>query len=147
MGKSSDALDYYEKAREILESVNDKPQMAKLYNNMASTYILISYYEKATKYFLESARLKEELADSDGLAATYNNLGLVYFDWDNNKMTRYFLEKAISINLKRKNKKYLATNFTAMGDLSVDLKQADSALFYYKKSLELKRKWATNTGW
>ena len=138
MGKSSEALDSYEKALKFLLPSNDKKQLAKVYNNMASTYMQISYYEKATKYFLASARMKEELADSNGLAAAYNNLGLVYFNWDNNEMAGQFLKKAISINLRRNNRQYLATNYTAMGDLFVDSRQADSAIVYYRKSLELK---------
>ena len=102
------------------------------------TCALPIYYEKATYYFLESARLKAELADSTGLAATYNNLGLVYTNWENPKMAMKYFRMAVSINTLRKNIKALAVNYNGLGDLYLSLRQADSALYYYQKSLELK---------
>lgn len=105
---------------------------------MASLYKKISQYEKATSYFLEAAKIKEELNDSAGMAVTYNNLALVYKNWAQYDKARQYLMKAVATNTRKNIRKNLAVNFTGLGDLYLNLGQADSAIYYFKKSYDIK---------
>lgn len=139
IGRNLEALDTYQNALNDLQTMKDPVKQASLYNNMASIFRSLSWYEKATAYFLEAIRIKEELQDSAGLALNFNNLALTYMDMGNYMIAGKYYRKAVAINLKKGNRKSLSVNYNGLGDLFFNLSQADSSLGYYQKSLDIKR--------
>lgn len=146
MGKYSESLANYQKALKLMEPLNDRQKLATLYNNLASLYKKISMYDKATAFYIEALKIKESLNDSAGMAVLYNNIGLVYNDWGEYFKAREYLFKAVSTNVRKKLQKNLATNYNNLGKTYSELKMADSALFFYKKSLELKNEIGLKAG-
>jgi len=139
MGRNLEALDIYQNALNDLQGMQDPVKQASLYNNMASIYRSLSWYEKATAFFIEAIRIKEELQDSTGLALNFNNLALTYMDMGNFIVAGKYYRKAVVINFKKGNRKSLSANYNGLGDLFYNLKKPDSSLFFYRKSLEIKR--------
>ena len=119
-----------------------------LYMNELDDYI------NAEKHYLSALEICERLAKEDpekyreDLATTYNNLGALYADLNqNDKAERYYL-RAVEIRerlAKEDPEKYrenLATTYNNMGVLYYKLNQYDKAEEYYSRALEIRERLA-----
>nr|WP_299072313.1 sensor histidine kinase [uncultured Allomuricauda sp.] len=84
MGDYDLALENQLYAYDLREAMSKK-DLAKLLNNIGIIYRFQDKHKRAEEIYLKSLKLKQELKDSLGMAATLTNLGLVYNKIENRK--------------------------------------------------------------
>ncbi len=77
-GEYAEAIEYYLKAKKILEELNDTTNVADIIHNIAMVSRYQKDYKKAIKGFKEAIRLNIQTKDTFSTAAGYNMLGVAY---------------------------------------------------------------------
>jgi tetratricopeptide (TPR) repeat protein len=129
---------YFLKALSIAEELNDKVKTSQILNNLGSVYHKQLNHAKALEYYLESFKIKQEIKDEKSYVPTLINIAGVYYETgDKEKAKEYFLiaEKEA---LRFSDKKNLGIIYGNLGILFRE-KDAENAISYYRKSLDIKR--------
>ncbi len=87
-GNYEKAIEYYTQALNIFEKHKKEKtsvkkaehNLASIHNNLGATYQSMGKYEEAMSNLINALGFYETMNDSSGLAKTYTNLGLLYFD-------------------------------------------------------------------
>ncbi|MAZ73661.1 MAG: hypothetical protein CMC70_11010 [Flavobacteriaceae bacterium] len=146
LGDYQKAMDHFVWAKAVFEELPKTPQnhdeinqgIARTYGSMGVVFSEQSNYAKALQYYLEAAKVYENLNDEGQASKIYNNIGVVYKAQEEaTKALHYFL-KALEIQKERKdpNKSITQTNIA-----TIYFKQGklDEAFEYYtaaKNSLD-----------
>ncbi|HBE9109968.1 tetratricopeptide repeat protein [Clostridioides difficile] len=145
LGEVKKALNYYEKALDILEHLSGKEielAIANICSNMALSYQMLGENKKALKCCKKALKIREtELGtDHTDTAITYNITGLTYHKLKNDKEALNYYEKALKIREQKAKDNYfeLASLYNNMGASYAELKENEKALDYYKKTLEIR---------
>ncbi|MBK9285417.1 MAG: tetratricopeptide repeat protein [Sphingobacteriaceae bacterium] len=86
------ALEYFDRSLKIKEEIGDKLGTANLLNNIGVIYsehgdpsvtsskedALSAGFTKALEYYGKSLKIREEIGDKEAIAATLNNIGVIY---------------------------------------------------------------------
>ena len=130
------AYELFIKTLNICEKYNLISYKSITYLNLGVIYASLNQYSMANQYYLESLNLCD---DSIMITLLLNNIG------DNNikkgeiDSVYFFLNKSVQIS-KQQNDTYLNVVLSTFGFYYQNLKQYDSALYYYRLSLEDSRK-------
>lgn len=85
------ALEYYLKAMEAFEKLNNKHAVAAVGGDIGNVYFSNNDYSKALEYYFKVLSMKEELGDKTEIAITLGNIGNVYYaQKDLNKSLEHF---------------------------------------------------------
>ncbi len=119
-----------------------KKEMAVARNTQGTSFYMSGNYARAIDYFYQSLRIKEGLQDYRGIAATLNNIGMIYDEQkDHNKAIEHY-HRAIE-NLKKlpvqqeQDMQVLVATYHNLGALYVDIGNHSRALEYFSKTLDL----------
>lgn len=131
-----------------------KKDLAKLLNNIGVIYRLQKKYKRAEEIYQKSYKIKEELKDSLGMAATLMNLGLVYQNMKSNEnLSIQYLQRSQNLYLLLGRPDQVATCNTALGQIFLaqnnipKAKEAfKNAWVYFKKNSVQQYSPATLTG-
>lgn len=96
----NDAISYYLQSLRILDPNGASPELAQLYNNLASCFIKTDDFKNAEKYYLLSRDIANTLDDGKWVANVNNNLSILYMNHNKYEQADEMLEKAISFYLK-----------------------------------------------
>nr|VFJ86396.1 MAG: Tetratricopeptide repeat-containing protein [Candidatus Kentron sp. H]VFJ88269.1 MAG: Tetratricopeptide repeat-containing protein [Candidatus Kentron sp. H]VFJ95491.1 MAG: Tetratricopeptide repeat-containing protein [Candidatus Kentron sp. H] len=107
-GRLDEAESWYKRSRELAEQRQDRWQLATIVGNLSSLYLThaeqesdpaaqTQWLEKALVSVRESLEIKLTMQDQLGAAASYSNLGLVYFMSENLKAAEENLRQALMI--------------------------------------------------
>lgn len=132
------SLLYYSKASLLFLKFKDFDNLSKVYNNIGIIYERWGDYKNSMFYYLKCLRIENELNDTIGVAGSYNNIANTYFyikDFDNGII---YLKKAYKI-FKDNNKEQEANISNNIGVFFEKKGNLDSALFYYNKSLNIRK--------
>ena len=133
-GSYPTALDYYQRALSLLQSVKNKAIVASILGNVGGIYYNLKDYNRALDYWKQTLELQQQLADHDATAATMSNVGLAYTDkGDYRQALQYYFR---SLNTHEADRvcprlyplENIGTTYFKMGKL-------DSASYYLKKAL------------
>lgn len=117
-------------ALELNRKKQNQKGMGWVYNNIATSYLERGDYLKALENLNKSLALKLKLNDEEGLATTYNNLGLIQMDYykDLEGAIPYFKKAEVygSNDELKKTYEYLASALELQGDYA-------AAIGYIKK--------------
>ncbi|MEL6628316.1 MAG: tetratricopeptide repeat protein [Bacteroidota bacterium] len=129
------AADYYFKALEIREALDDSLGLARSYNNIGNVYFHQEKYYNALRYYRQSLQLREEIGDSTGLIYSYNNLGDVYQKRKDIEQALQYYETAYGIAERLGNDQGRAFVLQNLGVLSLDQQAYKPAVDYFERSL------------
>ncbi len=129
------AADYYFKALEIREALDDSLGLARSYNNIGNVYFHQEKYYNALKYYRQSLQLREEIGDSTGLIYSYNNLGDVYQRRKDIEEALQYYEQAYAIAESLGSDRGRAFVMHNLGRLSLDQQAYKPATTYFERSL------------
>jgi tetratricopeptide (TPR) repeat protein len=82
-GNFHTALDYFNKARDILLEIDDRYQISEILINIAALYRSQKNYEESLSHYKKSMEIKEQINDRPGKAKVLSFMGFVYRDIKN----------------------------------------------------------------
>jgi tetratricopeptide (TPR) repeat protein len=139
-GHQGQALDNFNSALIIADSIFDDYNKAYAYNQIGGIHFEQSYFDLAFDYFLKSQMLFEGIRDSVGMASTYNNVGEIY------RLRGQFTEalelysKSLKINKVLGNFLWEAINLKNIGDVYLAQQDFAKAFSSYNTSLQINKK-------
>jgi len=145
------ALEYYTKSLGILKELDNKRGVAGCYLNIGNIYkrkgnqareegdLVQSalYYTKAMKNLSEGLTIKKSLGDQRGVAASCNNIGIVYYNQGDYEKSIELIGKAKEINEKIGELSQLQDNYFAFANCYERQGNYQQALNYSKLYSEL----------
>lgn len=155
------ALEYYYKAHDIYQKINDLNKLGETYNAIgiqfnqkANIYeqilktekdtiekhriitIINNYYKKAIDNYLKAHSIFTKTGNSLGVAQVTNNIGTIYSNQGKYDKALVYLEKALKINEDLNNREEIATNCLSIAECYRKTNNYDKALKYADKGYE-----------
>ncbi len=122
----------------IALELNDSLSLAKAYSQLSTIYAYKDNREKKIEYSLKSIYLFEAINEFKLAGKEYGNLGfmLKYEDID---ISLFYMRKSIKL-LQNSSSKNIDPIYDNYGILQSIIQNNDSAIYYHKKSLNIKKK-------
>lgn len=130
------ALQSYQRALAIFQSINSLTGISSCYNNMAAVYDAKGDHEKTRYYLEEFLKISEQLGDKHRISTAYNNIGLVYKIEKKYSEALVYLSKGLKLREEMQDMKGLAYSYNDIGDLYMELGDVDKAIALFHRSLE-----------
>lgn len=124
-----------ERALEYSEKLNDEYYKHKIFTMLAKYYVLQNEYTVALNYYLKARDYFDKNNDSDNLSATYNGLGILYFEMGDYDNCIANFNKAYDIYIKKEDKRGLGIFYANMGNVYMIKEDFIKAKEYQEKSL------------
>lgn len=119
------AIQYYEQALAIYRSLDDRPNLGRIYNNLGDAYKHLDQLSRAMDYLRQAERLQTELEDEAGLMQTYNTINDVLARQGKNQESLDYIRRYEAIAQRIGNQKYqlgalkdYARAYEQMGDFA-----------------------------
>jgi serine phosphatase RsbU (regulator of sigma subunit) len=109
------------------------------YNTIGVSYFNENNYTKSIEYHQRGLSIREQLKDSNGIAAVLGNIGNVYYDMKDYDMALKFQLKSLDIDKVLNNIAGIASSYNNIGNIYKRLGNHDKALDFYKRSLIIKK--------
>ena len=142
-GNAFQAIEYYEKALEILKSFlgESHPSVAETLNNLGTAWSSLGEKKKAIEYYEKALEiLKSFLGESHpSVAETLNNLGTAWSSLGEKKKAIEYYEKALEIfkAFFGAHHPSVADTLNNLGNAWSSLGENKKAIEYYEKALEM----------
>lgn len=132
-----ESLGNYDKALAIFKSTGNKAGMANILSNQASLYFNRADEAKALELNLQSLRIAEQIGDTLRILTALQNIGAIYSNKSisYNQALSYFL-RALPMSEALKNNDAIGTISVNIGEVYLANGNEDTALIYFKKSLD-----------
>ncbi len=127
------ALEYYQKALNIEDDLDNKTGIAESLNNIAIIYDETGEYNTAIDLYKKSLEI-EEIGNKIGISASLSNIGEFYEDRGNYNKAFDYYNKSIKIDKEIDNGVGLGQTYNQLGNLYVHIKQYNKAIKYYNLS-------------
>ncbi|MEJ2593764.1 MAG: adenylate/guanylate cyclase domain-containing protein [bacterium] len=136
-GRYLETIQYWKRSRDVFEKAGNTKGVANMLSNIGAIYFNQGDDTKAIEMYLQTLKVAEEIEDSLRIATVLNNIGGVYFNKTNTreKSLGYYL-KAYEISQHIGNAEAIGTSAVNTGDYYLWKENADSALYFFNKSLE-----------
>ncbi|AXT53529.1 hypothetical protein D1818_22890 [Aquimarina sp. BL5] len=144
LNKSIDSKESFEKAVLNFQKVNDKNGLAMVSNDRYNIERNKGNIEQATNHLLDAKLHREQLKDSVGLSAVYNNLAIIYKELNDIPNAEKFYLKSMNMGKKLKSNgvglviNNLALLYTEGGKLKEAQKLLEEALVINKAEDDLR---------
>ncbi len=139
-GRPDLAIKNFLAAEKIYEQIDNKTELANIFNNMAHTYMNLGNYEKSIELYQKSYDLRIELKDEDAIANSLNNIGVVYGSTGKFEKSLEYYEQSLSIRKKLKNDFGIASNMMNIGIIYLKMNKPNTALDYLTKGQKIHEK-------
>ena len=135
LGKLNKLINYYSKAEEYFEKSKNIEMIAGINNNLGSIFQAELKYEIALQNFLKALNYYKILKNNTQISLVKSNIGVLYQSLGNNILSKkYFIE---SVNLKCDNYLSKQIAYNGLGNMYDKLNKNDSAIYFFKKGLEI----------
>lgn len=121
------SLDYYLKALDVAEQINDNPRRSACLNNIGSVYQLQGNYEQAINYFNQSLELEKKSNNPLQKSIRFYNLGECYKDLNKLDMALTYFNNSLLIEKKAKNNEGIAYAQLGIADVYIRIKRYTDA--------------------
>ena len=129
---------YLQKAYLLAEKSSSYKHLAETSVQLGKYYLYKGLYAEATRYFISSLEIYEEIGDVYGVANVNNQLGLVYWKEGNLKEGLNRQLRALKLSERLGDKKSMSTIYNGIGLIYWDQGLNDKALEFYHKSIDIK---------
>lgn len=134
--KYSFAFDYYLKALDEAQSINNDSLIAEGYFNIAEVFLENGSYAKAVESYYNAKELFEKINYKDGIFWSDIGLGIIYRKLGNTELSKKHYELAKSIGEQTDSKYYVAVSYNNMGNLYKQIGEYETALNYLQLALK-----------
>lgn len=136
-GHYDEAGDLFKQGLEIVEKENDRKNIARLVNDMATFYIVTADYDQALRYCERGIKISEEMGDQKGLASVYNRMGIIY-DYQGNYLKAIdWYQKSLTIHEELEDLQGMAVSYSNLGIVYDFMKDYEQSLIYGNLCREL----------
>ncbi|MCP4346854.1 MAG: tetratricopeptide repeat protein [Desulfobacterales bacterium] len=132
------ALEYHRKALAIREETGDRHGIAGSCNNIGLICKDTGRYAEALKNYLRALKIFEQVGDQFEISSISNNIGELYTLIKNSDHALSYLDRGRRIAHEIGAKELLRENYAFTSDLFAAEKDYQNALYYFKKSSEMK---------
>ena len=131
------AIEYYEKALQIVIEIEDKFLECQCYGNIGVGFYSLFDYDKAIEYHQKALEIAIELNDKNGESICYLNLGAVYDGQAKYHTAIEYHEKALEIAIEIENIERESRCYANLGRTYRALANYHKAIEYIEKALEI----------
>jgi len=133
------AIAYYTRELTLANKLHSVPDMARVYYLMGGCYQVNGDFNKSLDMLTGSAKLYGQLNDKPQLEKVYIEMANVFLINGMHNNARLWLDSAERIIKQTKDSARLCVLYTYRGTMYDDKPPYDSAMYYYKKELNLAR--------
>ncbi len=137
IGNSKEAIQYYNRAINILRQSGDSIRLATTLLNVGDEYIKLQDLDSALQYFLESSIVFNQKKYEMGQAYSLGNIGMVYAKQGKIELAEANFNEAIRMLEELEEYYALAVYQSYMSDIFLEKGDLERALIYARKSLKL----------
>jgi len=134
--KYSFALDYYNKALSLSQSISHDSLSAENYFCIAEINLENGGYADAVKFYLKSKNLFQKINLTEGIYWCDIGLGIVYRELGNTELSKKHYELAKQIGEQKKKEDLVAISYNNLGNLYKQIGEYGTALGYLQKALK-----------
>ncbi|MFI5185318.1 MAG: ATP-binding protein [Chitinophagales bacterium] len=134
LGKYAEALEMAFKALQIAKSNDLENLTAPALNGIGEVYTALKDYPRALSYLGKQKSISTTTKNTEGLAYTFRDIGIVYTEMNQLDSAEYYELKAIDEFRKANREEPLV--YETLGDIKMESGNMNEALNYYKKSLQ-----------
>jgi len=129
-------------SRTVAEKINYIKGKAKAIHLMGSISKFGDNYDKASEYLFEALKIREDIDDKIGIAATTIMLGNMFYQVNEFRKARYYFQRTLDIGLEIDNIAFSISALNSLARLAYATKEKEAAfeLFYRAEELGLKNK-------
>src|SRR5690606_38012121 len=134
------ALLYLDRARPIIENLDDYQTRTSLYNAYANIYRRQSLYDEAIAHYHKALKVFELNNDTNGIALIYSNTAGIYQIMKNYEQALVYYKKAEQLAIETDDKRRLGTVYVALSDIGLYREAPiEESIDYAEKAMELFR--------
>jgi tetratricopeptide (TPR) repeat protein len=126
------ALDYYQQSLAIREQINDRPGLAKTFNNIGTSYLSSGKLDIARDYFERSLTISEETNDASEIANSLLRIGTIYNYKGQYDRALNYLNQSLQYALKIDIKETIQDIYDKLSEVYARLNNYQKALEFYK---------------
>jgi len=142
----SQAEEFYLKALDKYEELQNKIKEVDCYNYLAEIYQNEGNYIKAIEYGQLSLKNAEEIGDKIKIADSYYIIGIVHRKQKNYSKAIEYYQKSLKISEELGEKTAMSHCYNSIGVLYRSVGNYELALEYYQKSLKIKEEFGDKNG-
>lgn len=139
-GNYEKSLEYSLAALRVMEKMKDTSLIASVYSNIGNVYFLREEYPTAKDYYFRSLALKRSTKLNvmrQNVHKTLNNIANTYIKMDEPDSALMYFRSSVAYAEKVADYKNMCLAFSEMGIAFNRKKLYDSALYFYKKGLDI----------
>ena len=131
------AIEYWQLSLSSFELENNLEGVANLQSNIGAAYSVMGDEARAIDFYLKSLRTSEEINNANRIATALLNIGSIYSfkETTHDKALEYYW-RALPYSIESDNSSTIGTAMSNLGEIHFQMKEYDSALFYFEKALE-----------
>lgn len=134
---TTEALKYWEQAKEIAETYQDRAALSKIQVNLANAQQASGNYPAALDLYLKMLHQFETAKDSESIAMAYGNIGVTYGQMDNQDKALDYLLKALQIDSTKGYQDHYLNTLINLSNTTLLQRQFEAAESYSQRALAL----------
>lgn len=127
LGDAPQALDYFQKAIEVLEEGTDYRLFGRIYSQMGTLYMYQDIYDEAIEAYKKAYHYDTLIKDSTGIALSLRDIGFIFTGLNNLDSTLCYYKSTYQLAKKINNKNLMNDVQSLLASLYIQLKDYDSA--------------------
>lgn len=131
------SLLYADEGLQLSETLADRLQKRQILQQMGLVHYRLGNYDKTLAYFRQVLRMYEEDGDISGISKMYNNLGILYQDFEEPNLALEYYWKALEIKRSLGDSSQLSSTYCNIGLIYLKLEQPQEARPYFKRALAI----------
>jgi CHAT domain-containing protein len=137
-GEYSEALNSFELAKDIAESLNDPLDTAEALNRIGFIHFMKSEFNVALENFDQSLKLSEAVGNQKGIAQSLNHIGRVHYMQEDFDVALDNYQKSLLISENLKDSSGIADSLNFIGLVHYLRAENDKSLEYLRRGLSLR---------
>src|SRR5665648_778543 len=97
LGKSHEALEYYQQALETNRKIGYEEGIANVFNNVGLTYSKLREINQALNYYQEALKINRKIGYKEGIATNLGNIGLAYITLGQSEEALKYYQEALEV--------------------------------------------------
>jgi hypothetical protein len=143
------SIQYWQQASRYAQLIHDNSKIADLESKFGYSYQMMDNYEEATRHYLKSAAIFEELKNYNELGNIYHNLSSVFATQEQKKESHYYCRKALGLIPQINDQRIILNIYIGAASLYgedgiIEKNYLDSSILYADIALQLAQKLQNN---